>query len=110
MSNTAKDRDFTVTAAICCYNAEKYIRAAVLSLINQSKQPDEIIVVDDGCTDKSMEVIKGLQDVRARHASSEGDQPVVPTIPLKIIKHEKNKGLAVARNKALKAADRKSVV
>jgi peptidoglycan-N-acetylglucosamine deacetylase len=84
VSKASKDMGFKVTAAICCYNAENFIKAAVLSLLNQTRPPDEVIVVDDGSTDKSIETIRDLK--------------------IKIIKHESNKGLSVARNTVLKNA------
>lgn len=40
------------------YNVEKYIKRTLDSVINQSDKDYEIIAVNDGCTDSSMEIVK----------------------------------------------------
>lgn len=40
-----------------CYNAEKYIAEMIESVIDQSYQNWELIIVDDISTDKSIEII-----------------------------------------------------
>ncbi|MGE7999164.1 glycosyltransferase family 2 protein [Lysinibacillus sp. NPDC093190] len=52
-----------VSVIISNYNYEKYIREAVLSVINQSYQKYEIIIVDDGSIDNSLEIIGQLQQM-----------------------------------------------
>lgn len=47
-----------VSVIIPMYNGEKFIRNAIDSVINQSYVNWEIIVVDDGSTDKSKDVVK----------------------------------------------------
>ncbi len=49
-----------VSIVICNYNYEKYIAHAISSAINQTHQPTEIIVVDDGSVDNSVEVIQSF--------------------------------------------------
>ena len=41
-----------------CLNEEKYINSFLLSLDNQTKKPDEVIIVDAGSTDKTVELIR----------------------------------------------------
>lgn len=43
------------------YNEEKTIRECLVSLKNQSYKPLEIIVIDDGSTDKTISIIKNCQ-------------------------------------------------
>ncbi|MEO3707153.1 glycosyltransferase family 2 protein [Trichormus azollae] len=49
-----------VSILIPCYNAEKWIAQAIESALNQTYPYKEVIVVDDGSTDRSLEVIKGF--------------------------------------------------
>src|SRR4051812_4161660 len=52
----------TVTVIITCYNLEKYIEPAILSVLAQTRTADEIIVVDDCSSDRSAEIIKKYSD------------------------------------------------
>jgi len=47
-----------VSIIIPNYNKEKYIKEAIESALNQSYRPIEVIVIDDGSTDNSKEIIK----------------------------------------------------
>jgi glycosyltransferase involved in cell wall biosynthesis len=49
-----------VSIIIPCYNAERWVAAAIQSCLDQTYSPIEIIVIDDGSTDKSLEVIKSF--------------------------------------------------
>ena len=45
-----------VSIIIPCYNGEKYLREAIISAMNQTYADFEIIIVDDGSTDNSLQV------------------------------------------------------
>lgn len=47
-----------VSIIIACFNEEKYINNCLTSLFNQSYKNIEIIVVDDGSTDRTKEIVK----------------------------------------------------
>ncbi|MCK8078691.1 glycosyltransferase [Vibrio sp. 1CM2L] len=49
-----------------CYNAEKYIARAITSLLNQTYAEFEIVIVDDGSTDSTKEVILSFKDSRIK--------------------------------------------
>lgn len=49
-----------VSIIIPCYNAERWVAEAIQSCLDQTYSPIEIIVIDDGSTDKSLEVIKSF--------------------------------------------------
>jgi GT2 family glycosyltransferase len=69
-----------ISAYIPCYNVERYIGPTIEAMLAQTHPPDEFLIIDDGCTDGTMNVISKY--------------------PVRIIHHEKNKGLAAARNTA----------
>ena len=48
----------SISIIIPVYNAEKYIEETLLSIINQTSSPDEIILVNDGSTDNSQLILK----------------------------------------------------
>ena len=47
---------------IPCYNHEQYIAKAVDSCLGQTRPPDRIIVIDDGSSDRSTEILKGYAE------------------------------------------------
>lgn len=51
-----------VSILIPCYNAEKWIEQAINSALNQTYKNTEIIVIDDGSTDRSLEIIQSFGD------------------------------------------------
>ncbi|NJN91755.1 MAG: glycosyltransferase [Leptolyngbyaceae cyanobacterium SL_5_14] len=51
-----------VSILIPCYNADRWISQAIESALNQTYPHKEIIVVDDGSTDQSLEIIKSFSD------------------------------------------------
>ena len=50
-----------VSAIIPSYNHENYIEECVLSIVNQTYKNIELIVIDDGSTDRSREILEQLQ-------------------------------------------------
>lgn len=72
-----------ITIGLTCYNAADTIARAVEGACAQDWPSYEILVVDDGSTDDSKEVLQNLQE---RY------------LQLKVIPHEKNKGFPAALN------------
>ena len=55
-----------VTVLMPVYNGEKYLREAIKSILNQTFRDFEFLIIDDGSTDKSAEIIKSFNDARIR--------------------------------------------
>ena len=55
-----------VSVIIPCYNAEKYLRESVESIINQSYPNLEIICIDDCSTDSTLAILEELASRDAR--------------------------------------------
>lgn len=79
----------TVSVIIPTYNRAYLIGKAIKSVLNQSYQDFELIVIDDASTDSTEDKIKEYQKKNNR---------------IKYIKHMKNKGSSAARNTGIKAA------
>jgi len=52
-----------ISVVIPAYNEEKYIGKCLESIANQIEKPSEIIVVDNNCTDKTIEIAKSFNNV-----------------------------------------------
>ena len=57
----ADDKQLMVSIIIPCYNIEQYIGETLQSLINQSSQNFEVICVNDGSKDNTLEVLNKPQ-------------------------------------------------
>jgi len=75
-----------VSVIIPAYNQAKYLRDAIDSVLNQTFQDLEIIIVDDGSIDETRDVVFSYNHTRITYI------------------HQKNKGLSSARNTGIKAS------
>lgn len=73
-----------VSVIIPAYNAEKTVRESIQSVLEQTFKNLEIIVVNDGSTDSTLEIVSDIKDPKLRVVSS------------------KNCGLSAARNLGIK--------
>ena len=78
-----------ISIIIPCYNQEKYLAECLDSVVNQTYQNWEAIVVDDGSTDNSIKIIREYQK---KHPGK-----------IKLIQ-QANQGVVLARNNGIKAA------
>lgn len=83
-----KDKDILISIIVPIYNVEKYINKCIESILNQTIKNIEIILVDDGSTDKCGVVCDKYAELDKR---------------IKVI-HKKNGGLSSARNSGLDIA------
>ena len=83
-----------VSIIIPVYKVEHYIGRCVESILNQSYQELEIILVDDCSPDSSMDI--ALKKIHDSEKSKD--------LTVKSLRHEKNRGLSAARNTGIDAA------
>ena len=74
------------SVVIPLYNKEHYIEATIRSVLSQTCQDFEVIVVDDGSTDGSAEIVESF------------GSPLVRLI------RQENRGVSAARNRAMREA------
>lgn len=77
-----------VTVLMPVYNGERYLREAIDSILVQSFTEFEFLVINDGSTDKSVEIAESYQDPRIRLIHNDCNLGLVSTL---------NKGLRLAR-------------
>lgn len=53
-----------ISVLMPAYNAEKYIKEAIESILNQTFSNFEFIIIDDGSIDATEEIIKSFKDSR----------------------------------------------
>ena len=71
------------------YNAEQYLKACIESLLHQTEQDIELVLVDDGSTDNSLNVIASFQDPRIKlFQQSHAGQSAARNLGLKHAKGE----------------------
>jgi len=80
-----------VSVNIPVYNDEKYIGETLLSALNQTYRDLEIVVVDDGSTDRTAEIIKSFSDSRIKYY------------------YQTNQGIGATRNKAIEHSSGKYI-
>lgn len=79
---------------IPCYNTAPYLKKCLESVIRQTYQDWEIIAVNDGSTDDTLDILKDYSDRDNR---------------IKVINQE-NKGVSAARNKAIETANGEYII
>ena len=77
-----------ICLALATYNGEKYLKQMLDSLVVQTRKADLIIAVDDGSTDKTIEILRLYQE----------------NLPLQIIALPQNSGHRAAFSRALEIA------
>ncbi|HGN9116714.1 TPA: glycosyltransferase family 2 protein, partial [Providencia stuartii] len=81
-----------VSVIMPVYNAERYIEKSLLSLLNQTLSDFEIIIIDDGSTDKSLAIINNILEQNLKNKNI-----------ITLISRE-NKGVAATRAEGISLA------
>jgi glycosyltransferase involved in cell wall biosynthesis len=85
-----------VTVLMAVYNGEKYLREAIESMLNQSYTNFEFLIINDGSTDSTEEIILSYRDERIRHMKNEQNIKLIASL---------NKGLDLAEGKYIARMD-----
>ncbi|MCK0180160.1 glycosyltransferase [Flavobacteriaceae bacterium S0862] len=60
------NKSYLISVVLPVYNVEKYVRETIDTILNQTIQDFEIIVIDDCSTDNTLPIIKSIKDDRIR--------------------------------------------
>ena len=85
-----------VTVLMPVYNAEKFLKEAIDSILNQSFKDFEFLIINDGSTDRSKKIILSYQDPRIRFFENKKNLGVAKTL---------NRGLRLAKGKYVARMD-----
>jgi len=85
----------SVSVILAVFNAEKYLRQAVASVLDQTFGDFEFIVIDDGSTDSSLSVLRSFDDRRLKIISRD-NKGLTPTL---------NEGLSLANGEFIARMD-----
>jgi glycosyltransferase involved in cell wall biosynthesis len=74
----------SVSVLMSCYNSEPYLVEAIESIINQTVKDFEFIIINDGSTDKSLEIIKSFNDDRIRIIDNKANLGLIKSLNIGI--------------------------
>lgn len=83
---------YDVTIGIPVYQAENYIRKMMESALAQQYPSIEFLLIDDGCTDKSSEIIRDIKSTHPRGTD------------IHLLSHIQNQGVSNTRNQIIEEA------
>ena len=85
-----------ITVLMAVYNGEKFLKEAMESILNQTYKDFEFLIINDGSTDKSVEIIESFNDPRIRLVHNEKNLKLIASL---------NKGISLARGKYIARMD-----
>lgn len=85
-----------VTVLMPVYNGERFLRQAIDSVLGQSFEDFELLVIDDGSTDASATLVEGYADPRVRLVRNQQNMKLIATL---------NRGLDLARGEFVARLD-----
>ncbi|MDC7771444.1 glycosyltransferase [Priestia megaterium] len=85
-----------VTVLMPVYNGEKYLAEAIESILNQTYQDYEFLIINDGSTDRSEAIINTYRDKRIRLVNNNENIKLIATL---------NKGIELSRGKYIARMD-----
>jgi len=88
-------RKIEASVLLPVYNGEKFLSESIESILNQTFKNFELLIVDDGSTDKSWEIVKSYEKLDKR---------------ITAIRNKKNLRISAALNKGLRIAKGKYII
>lgn len=85
-----------VTVLMPVYNGEEYLKDAIDSILNQTFHDFELLIINDGSSDGSLDIINSYQDPRIKLVNNESNLKLIKTL---------NKGLRLASGKYIARMD-----
>ena len=85
-----------VTVLMPVYNGKKYLKEAIDSILNQTYSDFEFLIINDGSTDNSENIINSYNDSRIRYVKNECNLKLIVTL---------NKGIQLAKGKYIVRMD-----
>ena len=85
-----------ISVILPAYNAHKYLREAVDSILNQTYKDFELIIIDDGSSDSSSEIIESYNDSRIRFFKNGENKGLIYTL---------NRGITLANGEYIARMD-----
>lgn len=85
-----------VTVLMPVYNAERFLKQAIESVLNQTFRDFEFLIINDGSTDESVSIIQSYTDERISLIHNEKNCGVIDTL---------NKGISLAKGKYIARMD-----
>lgn len=83
-----------ISVILPVYNASKYLSEAIESILNQSFQNFELLIINDGSTDHSKDIINSFSDTRIKYIDNNGNKGLIYTLNRGI---DESKGTYIAR-------------
>jgi glycosyltransferase involved in cell wall biosynthesis len=80
--------EIVITVLMPVYNAEKHLKAAIDSILNQSFREFEFLIINDGSTDSSHQIVNSFIDERIVYIHNKQNKGIVQTL---------NEGLSLSR-------------
>lgn len=93
---TIHDFSPKISVLLPVYNAENYLKEAIISVLNQTFKDFELIILNDGSTDNSENIIQAFTDSRIRYVANETNLGLIKTL---------NKGIALSTGKYIARMD-----
>ena len=85
-----------LTVLMAVYNAAPFVKASVKSILDQTYSDFEFLIINDGCTDETMDRIREFQDSRIRIVENDNNIGLTKSL---------NRGLALAKGEYVARQD-----